>query len=238
MGRKEELQAQFEARIINAHNASYAGMAIDGPVFRYGGREYPINTVSAEVVVGSSTSKSRSTATRIIGGGLVAGPGGMLLGGAAKKKTDTSKVYITVKLGDGSVHTISRPANEEARLRGFADKLESAVNRTWPINTPLGTTLDLDRSSTRPATPNTLGMQLICVIAVTLLFMTFIHWWALLVGLAGFALILFIDDRRTKALHRELDQHFPGWQAEQTRLAATKDDQMWDQARNKARDAD
>ena len=86
MGRKEELLAQYEARIVNAHNASFAGMTIDGPVFRYAGREYPINSISAEVIVGAQTSKSRSTATRIIGGGLVAGPGGMLLGGAAKKK--------------------------------------------------------------------------------------------------------------------------------------------------------
>jgi hypothetical protein len=70
MGKREELLARAEARIINAYNVSFAGMSIAGPVFRYNGREYPINTISAEVVLGAQTSKSRSTATRIIGGGL------------------------------------------------------------------------------------------------------------------------------------------------------------------------
>jgi ribosomal protein S27E len=238
LGRKEELLAQYEARIVNAHNASFAGMTIDGPVFRYAGREYPINSISAEVIVGAQTSKSRSTATRIIGGGLVAGPGGMLLGGAAKKKTDTSKVYITVKLGDGSVHSISKPANQEGQLRRFADQLESAVNRKWPITTPFGTTLELDRTSVRQSAPSQTTPVIFGAIAITVLLLFVIKGWALLIGLVSVVAIMVVEHRRTQAFYRELDEHFPGWREEADRAQRISEDRMWQQARDKARDPD
>jgi hypothetical protein len=238
LGRKDELLAQFEGRIVNAHNASFAGMTIDGPVFRYAGREYPINSVSAEVIIGAQTAKSRSTATRIIGGGMVAGPGGMLLGGAAKKKTDTSKVYITIKLGDGTVRTISQPANQEGQLRRFADRLESAVNRKWPITTPFGTTLELDRTSARQNAPNSTTPMIYGAIGITVVLLLVIKGWALLVGLALVAAILLLDHQRTQAFYRELDEHFPGWRKEEVSAQQSSDDRMWQQAREKARDSD
>jgi hypothetical protein len=239
MGRREELLARAEARIINAYNISFAGMSIDGPVFRYNGREYPINTISAEVVLGAQTSKSRSTATRIIGGGLVAGPGGMLLGGAWKKKADTSKVHITVKLGDGSVHTISRPANEERALRFFTDRLESAVNRKWPIKTPFGTTLELDPSSTRVShVDRTLVFLSLGAIALTIALLFAIKAWALLVGAVLIGAIIFIANQRTQAFERELDEHFPEWRGEGENTKLAERQRMWDNARKNAQDSD
>jgi hypothetical protein len=238
LGRKEELLTQFEAKVVNAHNASFAGMEVDGPVFRYAGREYPINSISAEVIVGAQTGKSRSTATRIIGGGLVAGPGGMLLGGAAKKRTDTSKVYISVKLGDGSVNTVSRPANQEGQLRRFADNLESAVNRTWPIQTSLGTTVKLDRSSVRQKVPDPSTPLILGAIALTVLLLFVIKWWAILAGIAMCTAILFIENQRKQALHRELDEHFPGWREKGRQMERAREERMWDQARKQAGDTD
>jgi hypothetical protein len=44
--------------MINQYNDSFEGMEIDGPVFRYGGQEYPINSISAEVILGAQTSTS------------------------------------------------------------------------------------------------------------------------------------------------------------------------------------
>jgi predicted RNA-binding Zn-ribbon protein involved in translation (DUF1610 family) len=239
MGRREELLARAEARIINEYNISFAGMSIDGPVFRYNGREYPINTVTAEVVLGAQTAKSRSTATRIIGGGLVAGPGGMLLGGAWKKRADTSKVHITVRLGDGSVHTISRPTTEERALRLFADRLESAVNRKWPIKTPFGTTLELDPTSTREShVDHTLVVLSLGAIGLAFGLLFVIKAWALLVGVVLIGAIIVFANQRTKAFERELDEHFPEWRGEGEKAEIAQQQRMWDNARKNAQDSD
>lgn len=254
MGRKEQALAFAELRILNEHNAILWGMAIDGPVFRYEGREYPINSVSAEVILGAQTSKSRSTATRIIGGGMVgsglgavAAAGGMLLGGAAKKTTDTSRVHITIRLGDGSVHTISKPTSEEGKLRSFADKLESAVNRKWPIKTPFGTTLELDPSA-KPVVAEegfgllgSLGLGLLGVgLVVSVIGFIAFNMPMLGVGLISVVIslgVLFFFFYQKGVEHeQDLDQYFPDWRTQEADAKAAEEKRMWDRARKKARE--
>jgi hypothetical protein len=230
---RSELLAQAEGRILNLHNGTFQGLEIDGPVFRVKGQEFPINSVSAEVSVGAQTSKSRSTGTRIIGGGLVAGPGGMLLGGAAKKKTDTSKVYITVKVADGSVTTVSAPAAQEGALRRFSDSLESAVNRTWPIQTPFGTTLELHPDSKRVSRSDPTVGLIVAAIVGTFFLLLAIGAWALLVGVGLIAAIITYNIHMTNTFNQQLDEAFPGWRAKSETAKQAEVQRMWDNARNK-----
>ncbi|MGY1976483.1 hypothetical protein [Nocardia gipuzkoensis] len=138
-----------EARVVNLHNASLAGCRIDGPLFRIGGRSYPIDKVSAEMELGASTSSSRITATRLVAGAAIAGIPGMLVGGAAKKTTDTSRIYLTIRTPDGKVEVRDVPTSQEKSARRFMANLEMATNRKWPLTSSVGTILPLDSSSVR-----------------------------------------------------------------------------------------
>ncbi|MFJ1459328.1 hypothetical protein [Nocardia sp. N2S4-5] len=138
-----------EAQIVNRHNVSLAGCKVDGPLFRIGSRAYPINTVSAEMELGASSSTGRMTATRLVAGAAIAGIPGMMVGGAAKKRTDTTRVYLTIRAPDGRVEVRDVSAKKEAAARNFMARLEMATQRQWPLTSSVGTVLPLDASSVR-----------------------------------------------------------------------------------------
>ncbi|MDH6279366.1 hypothetical protein [Prescottella agglutinans] len=138
-----------EAEDVNVYNMHFAGCQIDGPFFRIDKMTYPITDVTAEYEVGAHTTSSRTTVTRLVAGHMIAGTGGMIAGGAAKKVTDNSKVFLTVRTPDGQVHLKDAPTSDDAQGRQFMANLEMATKREWPITTKLGTTLPLDESSVR-----------------------------------------------------------------------------------------
>lgn len=138
-----------EAQVVNRHNASFAGCKIDGPVFRIGKRSWPINKVSAELEIGAQQSSGRTTLTRLVAGGAIAGGAGLLIGGAAKKRTDTTRLYLTVRTPDGGVEVRDAPATEERTARKFMASLEMASKRMWPLTSSAGTVLPLAESSVR-----------------------------------------------------------------------------------------
>ncbi|NMM91058.1 hypothetical protein B2J88_43255 [Rhodococcus sp. SRB_17] len=72
-----------------------------------------------------------------------------MLGGAAKKVTDTSQIYLTVRTPDGQVHVKTMPTAVEHAARHFMAKLEMASKRTWPLMSEAGTKLPLAASSVR-----------------------------------------------------------------------------------------
>ncbi len=195
--------ARAEAQIVNQHNASFAGCKIDGPHFWVAGRSYPINTVTAELELGASTQSQRMTATRIVAGGMIAGPAGMLIGGAAKKRTDTSRIYLTVRTPDGRVEVRDAPTKDERKGRDFMARLEMASKREWPLTSSAGTVLALDASSVRAdsqkAQTNAIGAVTVALIVLGL----FVHWvWIALPiwAIAAVVYLVVMSNRDAEAL--------------------------------------
>lgn len=59
-------------------------------------KTYPVAEADIEVQVGRD--RSRMTATRVLGGGVLLGPVGMILGGMARK--DVTQGVMTIRVGD------------------------------------------------------------------------------------------------------------------------------------------
>lgn len=192
-----------EARIVNCHNASLAGCAIDGPLFKVGSRTYPITEVSAEMEVGAPSSKGRSTVTRIVAGGAIAGLPGMVVGGAAKKRTDTTRIYLTVRTPDGRVDVKDIPAKQERAARQFMAKLEMATQRKWPLTSSVGTVLPLNESSVRRDPQSSTEVAAVVVGVILLAIGLFAHWiWILFAVYVVAAGVLFyvLSQRHAEAL--------------------------------------
>lgn len=78
----------------------------------------------ATAIAESGTENKSPTLTRVIGGGLLAGPAGAVVGALFQK--DKSKFYITVTFADDSVVIIDGPAKDETKMRQFAEKINEA----------------------------------------------------------------------------------------------------------------
>ncbi|AHH18546.1 hypothetical protein NONO_c37620 [Nocardia nova SH22a] len=192
-----------EARIVNCHNASFAGCVIDGPLFRVSRRSYPITQVTAEMEIGAPSSKGRATVTRIVAGGAIAGLPGMVLGGAAKKRTDTTRIYLTVRTPDGRVEVKDAPAKQERAARQFMAKLEMAAQRQWPLTSSIGTVLPLNDSSVRRDPQS--NFQVAAVVAGVILLGAGLlaHWMLILFAVyvvAAAGLFVWLSKRHTEAL--------------------------------------
>lgn len=192
-----------EAQIVNQHNASFAGCKIDGPLFWVAGRSYLINTVTAELELGASTYSERMTATRIVAGGMIAGPAGMFVGGAAKKRADTSRIYLTVRTPDGRVEIRDAPTKDERAGRDFMARLEMASKQEWPLTSSVGTVLPLDPSSVRTdsqkAQTNAIGAVTVALIVLGL----FVHWLWILLPIWAIAAVVYLvvtNNRDAEAL--------------------------------------
>ncbi|MBX9151979.1 hypothetical protein [Rhodococcus qingshengii] len=193
-----------EAKIVNQYNSKLAGCEIDGPLFRVGGKTHPINKVSAQLELGASTSSSRTTVARVVAGGAVAGVGGAVLGGAAKKVTDTSQIYLTVRTPDSQVHVKNMPTSVEHAARQFMAKLEMASKRTWPLTSEAGTKLPLAASSVRSHSQND-GAAALKGLGGAALFVGALFFHPMWVLLAVYLVFLFVlavrdADREQKAL--------------------------------------
>lgn len=79
--------------------------------------------VTAEYEGGSNVG-SRTTATRVAAGAIVAGPVGAIVGGMFKK--DRNKVYVTVYFPSGESFTLVGPAKQDAQAREFARRINAA----------------------------------------------------------------------------------------------------------------
>ncbi|WP_009474375.1 hypothetical protein [Rhodococcus sp. JVH1] len=230
--RRSDAQRRAEASIVNKYNMKYMGFEIDGPVFKVRGKEYPINMITAEVITGAQTSTSRTTITRVVGGGLVAGVGGALLGGAAKKSTDTSKIYISVVTPDGEVVTKSLPTANEKQVRFFADRLQSAATRKWPLVTAFGS-LPLHPSSRRDGSSDTsvtAPPMFIAVLSVILGIFVHVAFFLglLLAFVVWMALVMVESGKDAKAL----DETDPGWREREAETRKQAEEDMWRTARD------
>lgn len=219
------------AQVVNKHNAKYKGFEINGPVFRVGQLEYPINMIAAEVAIGASTSSSRTTLTRVVGGGLVAGVGGALLGGAAKKSTDTSKIYLTVETPDGNVITRSAPVAEEKQAHFFASQLRSAASREWPLQTPFGQ-VDLDPTSQiKAGSASWVLLAPLALVTLSIGLGLSVHpafLLGVLLAVIVWLVLLFVE---TTLDEKALDEADPGWRERKARDTQEANEAMWKSAR-------
>ncbi len=230
--RHRDAQRRAEAAIVNKYNIKFLGFEIDGPVFRVGAKQYPINMISAEVTQGSPTNSSRITLTRVVGGGLVAGVGGALLGGAAKKSTDTTKIYVSVATPDGEIITKTIPATNEKIARMFADKLQSAATRKWPLQTAFGER-PLDPSSRRDGGLDASVTLWPLAIAAMSIALTFVHpafLAGLLIAFIAWIVLTIVESGKDAAA---LDEVAPGWREREAAAQKRAEEDMWRTARDK-----
>lgn len=81
--------------------------------------------VAGAVAVAESGSAVKSpTLTRVVAGGILAGPAGAIVGGLFQK--DRSRFYVTVTFADQSVIIIDGPTSDETKMRQFAESINAA----------------------------------------------------------------------------------------------------------------
>lgn len=230
----ERARSKAIGAVVNRYNCKINNMAIDGPIFRIGINEFPINEITAEVVARAATSKQRITLTRITAGSMVAGPGGMLLAGAWKKSTDTTKIYISVVGPDGNVHTTTVPSAQESTARQFASNLESAAARTWPLQTPFGE-IQLDPSARHKNVRDDAWVWYpAALLALVCLALCFVNGWFFLGVLAAPVLWLVLYIVHESKDEKALDAIDPEWRARQTAIEDDKNKAIWRAAQAKA----
>ena len=83
----------------------------------------PVVGVVARVEAGAA--RNRTTATRVVGGALIAGGVGAIVGGRARK--NESKIYVVLDLPDGRSISRTAPAREEERAREFVGNVNAAA---------------------------------------------------------------------------------------------------------------
>lgn len=97
------------------------GRMVD-PYFSIGVKTWPV--AHADLNVELEDQHSRITATRVLAGGLLLGPAGMILGALARKDVTRGRMVLTV---DGKhVQTYSFAGRDVAKAEAFIDALAQA----------------------------------------------------------------------------------------------------------------
>lgn len=89
-----------------------------------GGHSGPVNASTQVSVDTSGQIDRRATLTRVGAGAIFFGPAGAVVGGLAKKKLDSRKVYVTI-VGDGYAWVIEADPKHEAKARQFAASINA-----------------------------------------------------------------------------------------------------------------
>lgn len=89
------------------------------PYFAIGFKSWPVTAADLTVEVGPT--QDRMTATRILTGGALLGPAGMILGGLARK--DITRGRITLTVNGQTVQAYEFPANQLDRALDFVQAL-------------------------------------------------------------------------------------------------------------------
>lgn len=99
---------------------------IVAPYFSIGFKTYPVSAAQLDVQLDTPT--ARMTATRILAGGALLGPAGMILGGLARK--DITKGHLTLTIDGRQVQTYEFPARDLDKAVAFIEALATATATT------------------------------------------------------------------------------------------------------------
>lgn len=88
------------------------------------GNRYTLTGAHAEVEASGDMGK-RTTATRVITGGVLFGPAGAVVGGLIRKSRN--QIYITITFPNGDTGLIEAPAKQETDARRFAVAINNAA---------------------------------------------------------------------------------------------------------------
>ena len=106
---------------------------LHGNELRLGGgsrqRTYVISVETHAEVIGSAQDARRSTVTRTLAGGVVAGPVGAIAGHAAKKKVKSTAAVLTINGEDWS-ESLPVPSSDYAQAVRFAQAINLAARTT------------------------------------------------------------------------------------------------------------
>ncbi|PKQ20172.1 MAG: hypothetical protein CVT66_06210 [Actinobacteria bacterium HGW-Actinobacteria-6] len=92
------------------------------PYFSIGVKTWPVDQAQLDVEV--EDQHSRITATRVLAGGLLLGPAGMILGALARKDVTKGRLVLTV---DGRVvQRFEFPGRDVGKAEAFIDALAQA----------------------------------------------------------------------------------------------------------------
>lgn len=126
MGKLKEAQAT--ARVHTQFDTRFGGVAMASGKILYQGTDRKMHHVTVAGVTaeyeGATTVAPRTTLTRVVAGGVVAGPVGAIVGGLFKK--DRDKAYVTLYFPNGDTFTLVGPAKQDAQAREFARRITAA----------------------------------------------------------------------------------------------------------------
>ena len=106
----------------------YGSSTLQGQMLTIAGRIHRVTSGTRAEVVGMVEHGRRSTVTRTVAGGVVAGPVGALAGHAAKKKTATSNAILTID-GDDWAESIPVGTKSYPEAVAFAQAVNLAARR-------------------------------------------------------------------------------------------------------------
>lgn len=104
--------------------ATFAGWTLTPTTLDAKDQYFNIAGAQAEVEASGDMGK-RTTATRVITGGVIFGPAGAVVGGLIRKSRN--RIFITVTFPNGDTGLIEAPAKQETEARRFAVAINNAA---------------------------------------------------------------------------------------------------------------
>jgi hypothetical protein len=122
-----QLSKQHKADVASGVTR-FGTLTLQGRTLRIRGASYTVTRGTHAEVVGNVSEARRSTATRTLAGGVVAGPVGAIVGHSAKKKTRSSSAILTID-GDEWTESVQVAATSYAEAVRFAQAVNLAARR-------------------------------------------------------------------------------------------------------------
>lgn len=124
-----ERSQRYAARWDDRTAQSFGALRIRNDHLTYRGQSFPVEGATARIE-SAGIAKTRMTATRVIGGTALLGGVGAVVGALGRK--DTSTIFLTVELSDGTVIVEECPLSREGDARRFAAYLSKVARPREP----------------------------------------------------------------------------------------------------------
>lgn len=117
-------------------DCAFGGAVLVGRWIRFGGGVYPV--VGAQAAAEQGDSRSRMTATRVVGGAVLLGPVGAVLGGMARKGRSRCYVAVVTRRGSFTLSDSVRRFDQALRFASSVNGAAEMLERLGPGSAPAG----------------------------------------------------------------------------------------------------